>query len=730
MELSNLGKSKGGYAPVPDSESNKILSTDDKSKSNYNYIKIATITFILSSFLAVLVYYGDKMNHNITPDVVILQTSYTYGDKMTNLDTNLLNSRGFNIDKLSFNNKIDSEVQTSILHENIVTLWGHGLGTIKINDKIKYQKILGFGGAFTEAAAYNFDKLPKLKQDEVINLYFGEDSIGYTLGRIHINSCDFSLKSYTFDECDGDYDLMCFDTEVTHDNAIMIPFMIKAGIAVADKSNNEDKLRLLSSPWSPPSWMKKPDKNTGNQSMLGSAEPTCLLDDPKVHLAWANYISKFIDAYKKKGVSIWALTPQNEPEFAAPWEACSYNASAELDFINNYLGPTIRQNHPEVLLLAFDHNKDHLFHWAKTMVDGTKKDKTGKDYVDGMAFHWYAGENDRMLDGTYGYDALNLTHHYAKDKILLATEGCSCPGVNINDWLRAERLSHDIIFDLLNYAQGWIDWNLLVDSNGGPNHVDNMCDAPIVLSSDYSTFHIQPKFYYMGHISKYIVPDSVRIDSSIVGNYNFIDTDPNIRSGVEVGVFNCEKSVRQRWFVNPNSSIELTRYVLDDIQDEQGSYSRLCLGVGSVDRPFIRLVNCNNIDKDNHRIVQVKQTDEGQLVDKVSKKCLALVNGITDPGVLIELQTCDSTVSHQRFVIDKVTGEIIPYSTLDGSNHVGLCLTAGWPMLHGVAVQNPSNQIVTVIVNEAMVDTELILFANMKELNFGINGRSIQTVIF
>ncbi len=728
MELSNLGKSKGNYAPVPESEATRQLPAADKTKSNY--VKIASIAFTLSCFLAVLVYYGDKMNHISTSDVTIIQTSYSYGDKMTNLDAKLLNSRGFNVDKLSFNNKINSEVKTNIFNENVVTSWGHGLGTIKINDKIKYQKILGFGGAFTEAAAYNFYKLPKLKQDEIINLYFGEDSIGYTLGRIHINSCDFSLKSYTFDDISGDYDLIYFDTEVTHDNAVMIPFMIEAGMAVADKSNNEDKLKLLASPWSPPSWMKKPDKKTGKQSMVGSAEPTGLLDDPKVHLAWANYISKFIEAYKYKGVNIWALTPQNEPEFAAPWEACAYNASAELQFINNYLGPIMRQNHPEVLLLAFDHNKDHLFHWAKTMIDGTGKDSTGKDYVDGMAFHWYAGENDRMLDGTYGYDALNLTHHYAKDKILLASEGCSCPGVNIDDWLRAERLSHDIIFDLLNYAQGWIDWNLLVDSNGGPNHLDNMCDAPIVLSNDYTTFHIQPKFYYMGHISKYIVPESVRIDSSIIGNYNFIDTDPNIRSGVEVGIFNCEKSVRQRWFINSNDSIELTRYALDDIEDEEGSYTRLCLGIGSVDRPFIRLVNCNNVDKDNHRIVQVKQTENGQLIDKMSKKCLGLVNHVTDPGALVELQSCDSSVSHQRFVLDKVTGEIVPYSTFDDSNNIGLCLTAGWPMLHGVAVQNPSNQIVTVIVNEALVDTELTLYANMKELNFGINGRSIQTVVF
>jgi len=164
----------------------------------------------------------------------------------------------------------------------------------------------------------------------------------------------------------------------------------------------------------------------------------------------------------------------------------------------------------KVLILAYDHNKDHLLEWAETILGSDYK-----NYVDGMAFHcksppslirndvenyslnksactvcitlhysslsgfspilyFYVcnvifllcylgyGGNDRVTDGTYGYDALNATHHLAPDKILLASEGCNCPGVNIDDWLRAERLAHDVMFDLQNYAQGWIDWNLLV----------------------------------------------------------------------------------------------------------------------------------------------------------------------------------------------------------------------------------------------------------------------------
>lgn len=87
----------------------------------------------------------------------------------------------------------------------------------------------------------------------------------------------------------------------------------------------------------------------------------------------------------------------------------------------------------------------------------------GTEFIDGLAFHWYNGGNDRLLDGTYGFEAIRATHKKFPQKILLATEGCSCPGILLGDWFRGERLAHDVIFDLNNWANGWIDWNLIVD---------------------------------------------------------------------------------------------------------------------------------------------------------------------------------------------------------------------------------------------------------------------------
>jgi glucosylceramidase len=145
---------------------------------------------------------------------------------------------------------------------------------------------------------------------------------------------------------------------VQHDQTAILPFLRAAIDAMSPSSID---LKLLASPWSPPAWMKVPriiDASNGNgteaeigvQSMLGSATPNGLIATPNIQSAWANYISLFIEAYYQQGVPIWAITPQNEPEFAAPWEACAYTPQSEADFIKQYLGPTLKTDHPEVLV--------------------------------------------------------------------------------------------------------------------------------------------------------------------------------------------------------------------------------------------------------------------------------------------------------------------------------------------------------------------------------------------
>jgi glucosylceramidase len=176
-----------------------------------------------------------------------------------------------------------------------------------------------------------------------------------------------------------------FDTNVTHDAQKdgMIDMILRATAVFNDawKEHGQETdantggvkdgdFKMFASPWSPPSWMKAPssreDKVAGLEhasGMTGSAQPSCLREgtgkDSKYAKAWALYISKFVSAYRNYGVPLEAVTVQNEPEFPAPWEACSYTPETQADFIGNHLGPQLKKDHPDVRIFMFDHNKVH-----------------------------------------------------------------------------------------------------------------------------------------------------------------------------------------------------------------------------------------------------------------------------------------------------------------------------------------------------------------------------------
>ncbi|KAF0716305.1 hypothetical protein As57867_002901, partial [Aphanomyces stellatus] len=428
---------------------------------------------------------------------------------------------------------------------------------IRVDESKVFQEILGFGGAFTEASALNFKKLPLAKQEEVLRLYFDKETgAAYTFGRVPMNSCDFSPASYSFDDVVNDVKLDHFDMHISHDQDALIPF-IKGALKL------RPDIKLFLSPWSPPAWMKLPDWQ-GAHSMTGSVYPVGL--NPDFRQTWALYFSKFITAYKNQNISFWGLTPQNEPMFPAPWEACSYDAEHEASFVAEFLGPQIRQDHPDVKILVFDHNRDFVTQWASAAY------QAGNQYVDGVAFHWYNADG-RELDGALYYNHLNDTHHLDPSKLLLATEACNCPGVATGKdaWFRAQRYGHDIISDLNNYAHGWVDWNLLLDHTGGPNHLNNTCDAPLILSPDAQDFHIQPLYYFIKHFSAFVPPGSKRIASD--GRVHFDKPgEPALFVKYPAGAYACDGSSRQVVYRTQDNKLQVkdTDYCIDVVHEAFG----------------------------------------------------------------------------------------------------------------------------------------------------------------
>jgi glucosylceramidase len=358
-----------------------------------------------------------------------------------------------------------------------------------IDPSVTFQTFIGIGGAITDASAETYAKLPAEKQQEFLKAYYDkEEGIAYTLARTNINSCDFSSGSYTY--CaENDEALSTFS--IAHDEQYKVP-LIKAAMEAAG-----GRLDLFVSPWSPPAWMK------GNKSMLQGGK---LLKE--YYQPWANYFVKFIKAYEAKGIPVWGLTVQNEPMAKQTWESCMYTAEEERDFIKNFLGPTLWKNGlRNTKLIAWDHNRDLLFHRASTIMNDTAAAK----YVWGFGFHWY----ESWTGAPIPENVKRVAESYP-DKPLLLTEACNYPfgWDTFEEWKWGENYGTAMISDFNNGAVAWTDWNILLDETGGPNHVNNFCFAPVHADLRDGTLHYMNSYYYIGHFSKYIKPGAKRIACS------------------------------------------------------------------------------------------------------------------------------------------------------------------------------------------------------------------------
>lgn len=429
--------------------------------------RITTIALLAVTFLA----FAQQKNKT-------KQRSFSTKDKTITVYTTAENTklRLTQTDKLSFSSsKQPLETEISVFVEPNKT----------------FQNFMGIGGAITDASAEVFAKLSKGKQQELLNAYYDkEKGNGYSLLRTTIHSSDFSSGSYTYIK-EGDKDLKTFN--IDHDRQYRIP-MLKEAIKTAD-----GKLLLYVSPWSPPAFMKS------NGSMLKGGS---LL--PEYYQSWANYYTKFIKAYEKEGMPIWGLTVQNEPMATQTWESCVYSAEAERDFLKNFLGPTMKKEGlGDKKIVVWDHNRDLMNQRANVIFSDPEASK----YAWGMGFHWY----ETWAGGEPMFDNVRKVHEAYPSKNLLFTEGCveKFDAKKYQFWANGERYGTSMINDFNNGTVGWTDWNILLDQNGGPNHVGNFCFAPIHADTNSGELIYTPSYYYIGHFSKFIRPDAKRVSTAV-----------------------------------------------------------------------------------------------------------------------------------------------------------------------------------------------------------------------
>lgn len=351
----------------------------------------------------------------------------------------------------------------------------------------EFQKIIGIGGAITDASAEVFAKMPGNKQRDFLKAYYDKtNGIGYSIIRTNMNSCDFGSDSYTYVK-DGDKGLKTFN--IDHDRKYKIP-LIKKAIETAGKG-----VILYISPWSPPAFMKD------NHSMSGGGR---LL--PEYYKAWSEYCVRFIHSYQKEGIPVWGLTIQNEPMAVQKWESCIYTAEEERDFLKYFLGPTLSKSGlGDKKIIIWDHNRDMISQRVSTILE----DKVASKYVWGIGFHWY----ESWSGGESMFKNIKKVNEMYPGKNLLFTEGCieKFNPANLQFWGNGERYGSSMINDFNNGVTGWTDWNILLDEKGGPNHADNNCFAPVHYDTRTGELIFTPAYYFIGHFSKFVSRNARRI---------------------------------------------------------------------------------------------------------------------------------------------------------------------------------------------------------------------------
>lgn len=381
---------------------------------------------------------------------------------------------------------------------------------LTLDSNKKHQQIFGFGGAMTDAAALNIRTLSNETQRQLLESYFGSTGIGYTFSRIPIAGTDFSTRPYTYDDVPNDFTLSNFSLVGEDDYKIEYLHRIK------NIMSDPETLRIFTTSWSAPAWMK----NTNNIKW-GAL-------NPEYYQLYADYIKKFFDAYKERGINIWGMTPGNEPIDGLvpffPFNSMMWLPREGADWVVNHLAPTLsKAGYKDLIYMAMDDQRMLLPWYVETMFTNQK----AKEVFSGTAIHWYA-------DKQFSPDRLTRTHNKYPNKFMLITEACTGtfptnpfePKVSLGSWSRGELYMLDIIENLSHYVSGWVDWNLALNKTGGPNWVENYVDSPIIVIPEEDQFYKQPMFYAIAHFSKFVPRNSYVIFSTLEERFK----EENIKS--------------------------------------------------------------------------------------------------------------------------------------------------------------------------------------------------------
>ncbi|XP_070073173.1 lysosomal acid glucosylceramidase [Drosophila takahashii] len=374
---------------------------------------------------------------------------------------------------------------------------------ISVRREQQFQNISIFGGALTGAVSYLLKDLPEELQDHKYRSYYHPDGIAYNSVRMSIGGSDFDLEPWAYNEWPRD------DPKLTNFTSLDPRDLQKVEQLRRLKTVGQlDELKIMGAAWSAPRWMKTNNRWTGFGHLKSEYYQT-----------WANYHLKFLELMRSENLPIWAISTGNEPLngviafFIVHFICMGWRPSQQAIWLSDNLGPTIRNSAESKVLIFGDDDQRYTFpSWFREMRSARNDSMS---YLDGLAVHWY-------FDDFFAPELIDMAHTDMPNKMILNTESCigekfwQTRGPMLGAWHRGDAYMRAYTQDLRHYVNGWLDWNLVLDEQGGPNYAKNFVDAPIIVNAtSRSEIYKQPIFYAIGHFSKFLPPHSVRIETRI-----------------------------------------------------------------------------------------------------------------------------------------------------------------------------------------------------------------------
>jgi glucosylceramidase len=359
---------------------------------------------------------------------------------------------------------------------------------ITVDPTSTFQTMSGFGASFTDSSAWLVYNSPQ--RNQIMSKLFDPNSgIGLDFLRQPIGASDFAQSLYSYDDMPaGQTDPSLAHFSTAHDNAYIIPILQQA-------LQFDPQTTIMGTAWSPPGWMKSSGSMIGG--FLNSAD----------YQYYANYLVKFLQAYKAAGVPVAFVTPQNEPEYSpSNYPGSTFTSTQEANFIANNLGPAIRAAGLSTGILAYDHNwNDPSF--PETILGNP----SAAQYVSGVAWHCYAGDPSAQSTVEAQYPS------YGAYETECSGSQSSNKANTFSDTLDWE-VSNLVINGIRNYAKSVVTWNMALDPSGGPSMNCTTCTALVTVNNSAGTAAYNAEYYSLGQVSKFVKPGAVRIGSNTFGS--------------------------------------------------------------------------------------------------------------------------------------------------------------------------------------------------------------------